>query len=119
MGYWQVRFRSSADVKDYKDAGKMAKKGLAMVMDAVEKNDMRMAMEGAEKAWKGVKTMCDISDEMEEQYSERRYDSYGSYGSRGYDYDNRNYNMRDDGEWNRRDDEWMERRMRDARGRFM
>jgi len=112
-----IMFRGGSDAEDYKKAGKEAKKGLAMVMDAIENNDMRMAMEGAEKAWKGVKTMCEISDEMEQQYGERRYDSMGmrGYGNR---YDGR-YGNREHDEWNSRDDEWMERRMRDSRGRYM
>ena len=113
MGSYVIRFRKNEDVDDYKRAGKKAKHGLAMIMDGLERGDKDMIVEGAEKAWKGVKTMCEISDEMEEQYSERRNDRM----------DERNYNRRSDyrhdGDWNERDDEWMERRMRDSRGRFM
>ena len=90
-----------------------------MVMDAVERNDMQMAMEGASMAWNGVKTMCYISKEMEDQYGERRYDNMDTrgYGERyGNRYDNRDYDRH---EWNQRDDEMMERRIRDSRGRFM
>lgn len=115
MGY-MIRFRSSGDVQEYKDAGKKAKQGLSMVMEAVENNDMHRAMEGAEMAWKGVKQMCDISDEMEQQYGERRNGDMGMRdgGSMGNRYSNRDWH-----EWNQRDDEMMERRMRDAKGRYM
>ena len=116
--YYMMRFSGSkSDVEEYKHAGKKAKTGLSMVMDGVEQGDMDKVVEGVEKAWKGVETMCEISKEMEEQYGERRHDEMdergGRYGSR---YDNR-YDRRDD-EWNERDDEWMKRRMRDSRGRF-
>lgn len=113
MGY-MLRFRGNGDVEDYKQAGKEAKRGIKMVMDAVERNDMQMAMEGASMAWNGVKTMCDISKEMEDQYGERRYDNMDTRG-----YGERYGNRYDRHEWNQRDDEMMERRMRDSRGRFM
>lgn len=124
--YYMMRFSGNEeDVSEYKHAGKKAKSGLSMVMDGVEQGDMDMVVEGVEKAWKGVETMCEISKEMEEQYGERRHDGMdergGRYGSRGgrygSRYDNR-YDRRDD-EWNEReDDEWMKRRMRDSRGRY-
>ena len=107
-----IRFRSNEDVQEYKHAGKKAKHGLSMVMDGIEQNDMDMVVEGAEKAWKGIKTMCDISDEMEEQYGERRRDDINER------YGNRHYNYRNENEWNERDDKMMERRMRDSMGRY-
>ena len=70
MGY-MLRFRSNGDADDYKDAGKRAKQGIAMVMDGLEKGDSDMILAGAEKAWRGVRTMCDISQEMEDRYSDR------------------------------------------------
>lgn len=120
MGY-VMRFKDNDSI-EYKEAGKRAKNGIAMVMDGIENNDMRMVMEGAEKAWDGVRTMCSISDEMEDRYSERRYDNMdmrGGYSNRG-SYGNRGgYNYRQENDWNQRDDEMMTRRMRDARGRYM
>lgn len=98
--------RENADVRDYEDAGKNAKKGLAMIMEAIDNDDLQSAKEGMEMAWEGVKTMCEISNEMKQQYGERRYNNRGGMNYRHDD-------------WNERDDDWMERRMRDSRGRFM
>ena len=72
-----MRERGGSDVAEFKKAAKMAKEGIEM--------------------------MCELADEMAEQYGERR----GSYGSRD------GYGRRDDYE------EWGERRMRDSRGRYM
>lgn len=110
MAGYMIRFRSEDDVQDYKHAGKKAKSGIAMVMDGVERGDMDMIVEGAKKAYKGVKTMCEISDEMEQQFVGRdnynRRDGGGMYS-------------RDEHQWNERDDDMLERRMRDSRGRFV
>lgn len=117
--------RDNGGVEEYKEAGKKAKEGIEMVMDAVESGDMKMVVEGAEKAFKAVKKMCEISDDMESQYGERRYDDMDmrdGYGSRMYGrYGNRmdGYGDQHRREWNERDDRMMERRMRDARGRYM
>ena len=114
MGYVMMRYgrRDNSDVKEYEEAGKEAKKGLAMIMEAIEHDDLQSAQEGMEMAWEGVKTMCEISKEMKQQYGERRYNGR-DYNRRGGMY------SRDNSDWNERDDEWMERRMRDSRGRFM
>lgn len=127
MGYVMMRYgnRDNGGVEEYKEAGKKAKEGIEMVMDAVESGDMKMVVEGAEKAFKAVKKMCEISDDMESQYGERRYDDMDmrdGYGSRMYGrYGNRmdGYGDQHRREWNERDDRMMERRMRDARGRYM
>lgn len=127
MGYVMMRYgnRDNGGAEEYKEAGKKAKEGIEMVMDAVESGDMKMVVEGAEKAFKAVKKMCEISDDMESQYGERRYDDMGmrdGYGSRMYGrYGNRmdGYGDQHRREWNERDDRMMERRMRDARGRYM
>ena len=106
-----VRYGERGETKEYDEAGKQAKKGLAVIMEAIEGNDLEAAKDGMEMAWEGVKRMCDISKEMKQQYGERRYDSR-SYNGRG------GMSNRDD-DWNERDDQWMERRMRDSRGRDM
>ena len=90
--------------QQYDEAGKEAKKGLAMIMEAIDEDDMQNAKEGLEMAWNGVKQMCEISKEMKQQYGERRYNSRGM-------------NSRDS-DWNERDEEWMERRMRNSRGQY-
>jgi hypothetical protein len=125
-----VRYGERDDVNQYEDAGKEAKKGLAMIMEAIEENNLQSAKEGMEMAWEGVKTMCIISKEMKQQYGERSNDGIGMrggyYGNRDFshygdqyeNFGNRSVNYRHD-DWNERDDEWMERRMRDARGRYM
>lgn len=97
---------NGASVEEYNEAGKEAKKGLAIIMEAIEKDDLQSANEGMEMAWEGVKTMCEISKEMKQQYGERRYNTRGGTNYRHDD-------------WNERDDEWMERRVRDSRGRYM
>lgn len=110
MGSYLMRFvrrDGNGDVRQYEEAGKDAKKGLAIIMEAIDNNDLQSAKEGMEMAWEGVKTMCEISKEMKQQFGDRRYDN------RGGGMNNR------DGDWNERDDQWMERRVRDSRGRFM
>ena len=96
MSWRMIRFkdRSSEDSRDFEEA-------------------MDMLKEGYER-------MCDLAEEMKEQYGERR----GSYGGRGGYYGGR-YGMRG-GYYGRRDDEMMwdddyygERRRRDSRGRYM
>lgn len=114
MGVMMLRFgkrgnneaKNGSGVEQYEKAGKEAKKGLAMIMEAIEENNLEAAKEGMEMAWEGVKQMCDISKEMKQQYGERRYDTRGGMNSRGED-------------WNERDEDWMERRVRDSRGRYM
>lgn len=109
-----MRFRSNEDVAEYKEAAKKAKNGLAMIMEGADNNDMSAVMEGVEKAWQGVKQMCDISKEMEDQYGERRNDGMQMRDN----YSRRNYSRRNNDDRNERDEEWMERRMRDSMGRF-
>lgn len=68
------------------------------------KRALRMAKEG-------IDTICELSDDMEDEYSERG--SYGErYGTRG-DYRQRDYRRRDS-EWDGMD----ERRYRDPMGRY-
>jgi hypothetical protein len=135
MGYVMMRYgnRGNGDVAEYKEAGKKAKEGIEMITYAVDSGDKQMIVEGAEKAFKAVKKMCEISDDMESQYGERRNDGMGmrgGYGMRG-NYGNRDFSHYGDQyenfgnrgenyrrEWNERDDRMMERRMRDAMGRF-
>ena len=113
MGVMMMRFgsRGNAEAKKgggverYEKAGKEAKKGLAMIMEAIDENNLEAAKEGMEMAWMGVKQMCDISKEMKQQYGERSYNNRDGMNGRVE-------------EWNERDDEWMERRMRDSMGRF-
>ena len=100
MSSYLMRFGrrdGNGDVRQYEEAGKNAKKGLAIIMEAIEENDLQSAKDGMAMAWEGVKTMCKISKEMKQQYGERRYDN------RGGGMNNHN------GDWNERDDEWMER----------
>lgn len=96
MGYRVISFRDGSEARDFKDAMEMTKEG------------MHMARKGFEK-------ICELSEEMIEQYGERG--SYGErYGERG-DYGER-YSQR--GAYYGRDwDEMNERRYRDSRGRFM
>lgn len=85
MGIIHIMERGGDDLREYKKALKMAKQG--------------------------IETICELSEEMEDQYSERA--DYGErYGSRG-GYRSRGYSRRDD--W----DEMDERRYRDSRGHYM
>lgn len=79
--------------------------------------------EAAMMAKEGLDKMCELAEEMKDQYGERRgRGSYGSrYGMRGGDYGGRGgygnrYGERD--EWEDMDD-YGERRRRDSRGRYM
>ena len=83
--------------------------------------------EGLKMAKYGIMDVCEIWEDMKEQFSERRggYSERGSYGERygergGYGqrdgYGERGgYSRRDEREW----DEMSERRRRDSRGRYM
>lgn len=71
------------------------------------KSDSDEFYEAMEMAKEGLERVCELAEEMREQYGERG--SYGDrYGMRG------NYGRRD---WDE-DDMMNERRMRDSRGRF-
>ena len=59
------------------------------------------------KAKSAIEEICELSDEMEEQYSERSYGERGGYRMRN------SYSHRED--WDGMD----ERRSRDSRGRYM
>ena len=62
-------------------------------------------------AKEGIETICELSEDMEDEYSERG--DYGErYSSRG-DYRSRNYYRRDH-DW----DDMEERRYRDSMGRY-
>ncbi len=71
------------------------------------KSDSDEFYEAMEMAKEGLERVCELAEEMREQYGERG--NYGDrYGMRG------NYGRRD---WDE-DDMMNERRMRDSRGRF-
>lgn len=91
MGYRVMNFRGeSSEAREFREAMEMTKEG------------MRMAKKGFEK-------ICELSEDMTEQYGERG--DYGDrYGERGYS--QRGYNGR---EW----EDMNERRSRDSRGRYM
>lgn len=78
MGLIHIMERGGDDLREYKKAVKMAKEA--------------------------IDTICELSEDMEEQYGERR----GSYRMRG----GSSYRS---GDW----DEMDERRGRDSRGRYM
>ena len=73
---------------------------------------MEMTKEGMRMAKEGFEIICELSQEMRDQYGERRmggsYSSRSSYGNRG------SY-----GERGWEDDMYGERRRRDSRGRYM
>ena len=80
-------------------------------------SESREFEEAAMMAKEGIERMCDLADEMADQYGERRggyYGGRGRYGNRG-GYGNR-YGERD--EWDMMYD-YGERRRRDSRGRYM
>lgn len=110
---------NSQDVEMYDEACKEAKKGIAIIMEGLDSEDGETIEMGAARAWEGIKTMKKLANKMKRQFGERRFDSRGynnrNYG-RGGTYGNRSHDDRE--EWNERDDEWMERRMRDSMGRF-
>lgn len=98
-----IRERGGDEVGEYKEALMMAKKSAKKMMEAME-------------------TLCDLTEEMEDEYGygERRYSE--RYNNRGdYGYSQRGgYSQRDG--YYRRDDDWdsmQERRSRDSRGRYM
>lgn len=101
----KVGYRDNDSVEEYYEAGKKAKKAIAMIMDGIEDDDMGKVEMAAKKAWKAVKTMCEISKDMEEQFNDR--DGRGVQNGRT--------NYRGDEDWNERDDKMMERRMRNMR----
>ena len=86
MGYRVISFRDGSEARDFKEAMEMTKEG------------MRMAQKGFER-------ICELSEEMTEQYGER-----GDYGER--------YSQRG-GYYGRDWDDMHERRYRDSRGRYM
>ena len=95
MSYRLISMKGgSSDSREFEEAMAMTKEG------------MRMAKEGFE-------TVCELAEEMKEQYGERRgdYGRRGNYGSRG------GYGMRGD-DWDEMDG-YGERRRRDSRGRYM
>ena len=69
-------------------------------------SDARKFEEAAMMVEEGLECMRELADEMEEKYSQRRYDMRSIYGRRDYD-------MWDD------EDMMHERRRRDSRGRYM
>lgn len=68
-------------------------------------SDTKEFYEAMDMAKEGLERVCELAEEMAEQYGERR----GSYGSRS------RYGERD--EWDMSD--YGERRRRDSRGRYM
>ncbi|MBR1436370.1 MAG: hypothetical protein IJ584_14825 [Bacteroidales bacterium] len=82
MGYIHIMEKGGEELSEYRKALKMAKKGIDKI--------------------------CELSEDMEDEfgYGERRYSE--RYGNRG------GYSRRDD-EW----EEMQERRYRDGRGRYM
>lgn len=79
-------------------------------------SDSREFEEAMDMAKEGLERVCELAEEMREQYGERR--SYGSYGSRGGYGRRGDYSRRDDEMWD--DDEmYGMRRRRDSRGRYM
>lgn len=76
-------------------------------------SDSREFEEAMEMAKEGMERICELAEEMREQYGERRsYGSRGGYGRRG------DYGRRDDEMWDD-DDMYGERRRRDSRGRYI
>lgn len=82
-------------------------------------SETREFYEAMDMAKEGLERVCELAEEMVDQYGERRGGSYGrrgrgGYGSRG-GYGNR-YGERDDMEDM---EDYGERQRRDSRGRFM
>ena len=74
-------------------------------------SDTKEFYEAMDMAKEGLERVCELAEEMADQYGERggSYGDRGGYGRRG------GYGERDMWE----DDQmWNERRMRDSRGRF-
>lgn len=110
------------DVEMYEEACKESKKGLALVMEGLDQGDADTIEMGAARAWEGIKTMKRLSDKMKRQFGSRRgyvgmRGGYGNSGNHG-DFVNR-MDGYDNQDWNKRDEDMMDRRMRDAMGRFM
>lgn len=81
-------------------------------------SDSREFEEAMDMAKEGMERICELAEEMREQYGERRgsYSSRRGYGGRG-SYGNR-YGERE--EWDDMDDDmYGSRRRRDSRGRYM
>ena len=73
-------------------------------------DELREYKKALKMAKEGIDTICELSDEMEDEYSER-----GDYGER---YSGRGYSSRG-GNYSRRDwDDMDERRYRDSMGRY-
>lgn len=68
-------------------------------------SDAREFYEAMDMAKEGMERICDLAEEMMEQYGGR-----GSYGRRG--------NYRDREDWDDMDGEMQERRRRDSMGRY-
>lgn len=79
-------------------------------------SDSREFEEAMDMAKEGLERVCELAEEMREQYGERR--SYGSYGSRGGYGRRGDYSRRDDEMWED-DDMYAMRRRRDSRGRYI
>lgn len=81
-------------------------------------SDSREFEEAMEMAKEGMERICELAEEMREQYGERRgsYGSRGNYGNRGGYGGRGSYGERDD--WDD-DDMYGERRRRDSRGRYI
>lgn len=113
-----LRFRNTDDVYNYKHALKEAKKGLMMAWEGLESGSKGMIAEGVEKSYKGIKEVCELTEEMEDRFTERRNDTYFRDSDTDWDDDGFRHNDRHSGSeemnWRR-----MERRMRDSKGRFM
>ena len=89
---------------------------MGYLVDFSERSDVRRFDEGLKKAKHGLMEVCDIWEDMKQDFSERGgYGERGSYrerySSRGYG-ERRGYSSRD---W----DDMDERRYRDSRGRYM
>ena len=97
------------DVAEYKHAEKKAKHGLSMVMDGLEQQDEDLIIEGARKALKGIDKMCEISDEMEEQFSSREWDDDERERRGGRSRSGMFHSREED--WDRKDDQMLHERV--------
>lgn len=81
-------------------------------------SDVREFEEAMDMAKEGMERICELAEEMADQYGERRgsYRSRGGYSSRGGYGGRGGYGERED--WPEMD-EYSERRRRDSRGRYM
>lgn len=80
-------------------------------------DELREYKKALKMAKESIDTICELSDEMEDEYSERgdygeRYSNRGDYGERR-GYSSRSYSRRDH-DW----DDMEERRYRDSMGRY-